>query len=97
MKRVLLEKLFTRQNLIRLILLIIGFALFPAVVFWGEELLFPSSQTLSEFYGKIYGTLMDWGMDGLFAWCVVCTPYLVYDIYLIVKDLRSLRIEDGRH
>lgn len=89
--------LFTRHNLIRLILLVFGFTLFPAVVFWGEELLFPSSQKLSEFYAKIYGSLMDMGMDGMFAWCVVCTPYLAYDIYLVIKDFRSKRVEVGKN
>ena len=90
-------KIFSRQNLIRLILLVFGFSLFPAMVFWGEELLFPSNQTVSEFYSKIYGALMDWGMDGMFAWCVVCTPYLVYDIYLIVRDFRTQRVRADRH
>ena len=92
----LASKLLTRHNRIRIILLVLGFTLFPAIVYWGEELLFPTSQTLSEFYGKIYGSLMDWGMDGMFAWCVVCTPYLVFDIYLIVKDLRTQPAEAGK-
>lgn len=90
-------KLFTRQNLIRLILLVFGFSIFPAIVYWGEELLFPSGQTLSEFYGKIYGALMDLGMDGMVAWCIVCAPYLAYDIYLVVKDFRSQRVEAGKN
>lgn len=86
------DMIFNRQNLVRLILLVFGFTLFPAVVYWGEKLLSTSSQTLSEFYAKLYGALMDWGMDGMLAWCVVCTPYLAYDIYLIIQDLRRKRM-----
>lgn len=85
--------LFTRNNLIRLILLIFGFTLFPALVFYGKALLFPSSETISDYYAKIYGALMDWSMDGMLAWCVVCTPYLIYDICLIVKDFRAQRLD----
>ena len=88
--------LFTGHNLIRVLLLVIGFTVFPALVYWGQELLFPSSQALSGFYNRLYGSVMDWGMDGMFAWCVFCTPYLAFDIYLIVKDLWSERLEAGQ-
>lgn len=90
-------KVFTRQNLIRLILLVFGFTLFPAVVYWSDKLIFHSSPTLSEFYAKIFGSLMDLGMDGMFAWCVVCTPYLAYDIFLVVQDYRGQRVEAGKN
>lgn len=85
--------LFTRNNLIRLLLLVFGFTLFPALVFFGKALFFSSSETISDYYAKTYGALMDWGMDGMLAWCVVCAPYLVYDIYLIVNDFRSQSLE----
>lgn len=95
-KEILMNKLLTRQNLIRLILLVFGFTIFPAIVFWGEGLLFPSSQALPEFYAKILGSLTDMGMDGMFAWAVVCTPYLGYDIFLLVKSFRGQRVETGK-
>lgn len=87
--------LFTRQNLIRLILLIFGFTIFPAVVYWAGKLLFSSGQTLSEYYSTtIYGSLSDWGMDGMIAWGIVCVPYIVYDIFLLIKDFRGGRLQN---
>ena len=86
----LLKKCLTPQNLIRLILLVLGFTIFPAVAYWVGQLLFPSGQNLSEFYAiTIYGSLMDWGIDGMFAWGVICIPYLVYDVFLLIKDFKG--------
>ena len=84
--------LFTRQNLIRLVLLVCGATVFPAIAYWGWKLVSPSLGTLSEFYAWIYGSLMDLGVDGMLAWGVICTPYLAYDIFLLIKDMRGQKM-----
>jgi hypothetical protein len=40
---------------------------------------------MAALYSNSYKLLLDTGKDGLFAWCIVSTPYMVYEVYLLIK------------
>ena len=85
----LANAVLTRENFYRLGLAIFGFSLFPGIVFLISKIFFAETTAISAFYTKFYGSLLDFGTDGLFSWCIVCAPYLIYDLYLIWKHHRS--------
>ena len=90
MQRERLKKiLLTKENLYRFGLAIFGFSLFPGIVFLVTKVLFDSPTTMSLYYAKFYRSLLDLGMDGLYSWSVACAPYIVYDIYLLIKSYRK--------
>ena len=83
----------TRENLYRLGLIIFGFSFFPGIVFLISRIFFVESTTISDFYTKFYRSLLDLGIDGFFSWCIVCAPYLAFDIYLLIKNYRAQKIK----
>ena len=83
----------TRENLYRLGLAIFGFSLFAGIVFLIGKIFFAESTTISAFYTKFYGSLLDFGVDGLFSWCIACAPYIAYDVYLLRKNYRAQKIK----
>jgi hypothetical protein len=86
MKKSDLKKIvWTRQNRNRFVLIILGFAVLPGVVFWLKRLLTPSDTTISAYYAGFYQSLTDVGMDGVYSWGVVCAPYIAYDVFLLIK------------
>ena len=79
-KRNLAQKVFTRENLYRLVLLLFGFSIFPGIVFLIGKLFITSSDALSDSYSKFYGSLLDLGTSGIVSWSIACAPYFVYDV-----------------
>ena len=90
-KRSLKTILLTRENLYRFGLAVFGFSIFPGIVFLITNVLFDSPTTLSLYYAKFYKSLLNLGMDGLYSWTIACAPYIVYDIYLLIKNYREER------
>jgi len=95
-KGVLTKIFLSRENLYRLGLAIFGFSLFPAIVFLIGKMLFASNATLSIFYTKFYGSLLDFGIDGVYSWTIACAPYITYDLYLLIKTFRTPKIENAK-
>ena len=89
----LLKRVLVRENLYRLGLAIFGFSIFPIFIFLISKIVFSESITISAFYTKFYGSLLDFGVDGFYSWCIACTPYLAYDICLLIKNYRSQKIK----
>jgi len=83
------KKLLTPQNLYRLVLAVLGFSLFPGIIFLISKILFETQTAISDSYSKFYGSLLNFGTDGLISWGIGCTPYMVYDIYFLIRSYRT--------
>lgn len=94
-KRTLQKILLTRESLYRLGLALFGFTLCPGIVFLITNIFTESHSTIPELYSEFYRSLLNLGLDGLYSWGVACTPYMAYDIYLIVKSYKAKKIEIG--
>jgi len=81
------EQILTCENLYKLILIVFGFVFLPGIIFLIEYISNPSTKTISAFYSNFYRLLLDTGKDGFFAWCIVSAPYMVYEVYLLIKKL----------
>jgi len=90
------QKLLKRQNLYRLGLAIFGFSLFPGIIFLISKIIFEAQTTMPEFYSKFYGSLLNFGIDGLLSWVIGCMPYMIYDIYLLIGSYRTQKGEPDK-
>jgi hypothetical protein len=81
------KKVLTYENLYKLILIVFGFVFLPGIIFLIEYISKPPAITIPAFYSNFYRLLLDTGKDGLFAWCIVSAPYMVYEVYLLIKKL----------
>jgi hypothetical protein len=81
------KKVLTGENLYKLILIVFGFAFLPGIFFLIEFIFNSPTKTMAAFNSNSYKLLLDTGKDGLFAWCIVSTPYMVYEVYLLIKKL----------
>ena len=79
------EALLTRENMYKLIWTLFGFTLFPCIIYAANVVFSPSASTLTGYYSNLYGSLLDLGKDGMYAWCIVCAPYMAYEVYLLAK------------
>lgn len=79
------EALLTRENLFKLIWPLLGFTLFPGMIYAANVVFSSSSLTLTGYYSNLYGSLLDVGKDGMVAWCIVCAPYMAYEVYLLAR------------
>jgi len=86
MQKIDLKKIvLTWENLYKLILIVLGFAFLPGIIFLIEFIFNSPTKTIAAFYSNSYKLLLDTGKDGLVAWCIVSTPYMVYEVYLLIK------------
>ncbi|MGD9160862.1 MAG: hypothetical protein PVG39_20755 [Desulfobacteraceae bacterium] len=69
----------------KILLMIFGLTLFPAIVYWLKKLLVDSSGAIWDYYGYFYRSLMDMGMDGVVVWGIACGPYMVYEVLLLLR------------
>jgi hypothetical protein len=78
--------LLTKENLYKLILMIFGLTLFPIVVYLFQKAFLHREDTVLTFYSDFYRSLLHFDREGFFAWGVACTPYFVYEIFLVIRS-----------
>ena len=83
------KKVLTSENLYKLILIVFGFVFLPGIIFLMESIFNSPTKTMPAFYTNFYKSLLYTGKDGLLAWCIVCAPYMVYEVYLLIKKFRK--------
>ena len=80
-------KVLTYENLYKLILIVFGFVFLPGIIILIEYIFNSPTKIMPALYWDFYKLLLDMGKDGLFAWCIVSAPYMVYEVYLLIKKL----------
>jgi hypothetical protein len=81
----------TREILYKIGLMIFGLTLLPGMIFFIKAIFVISPITLSDFYSSFYGSLLDMGKDGLIVWGIACSPYLAYEVYLLLTGFTTKR------
>ena len=79
----------TKETRNKIGLMIFGLTLLPAIVFWIKELFADSPESISDYYGYFFGSLLDMGTDGMVVWGIACGPYMVYEIALLVRGVKA--------
>jgi hypothetical protein len=92
-KSVILAKILTKENLIRIGLVVFGLTLFPAIVFLIRNMFLNPGTPLLSSYVTFYRSLLDVGVDGMISWSIACVPYFAYDVSLLIKNNRAQKSE----
>ena len=75
--------------LVKLLLMVFGLTLFPGMVHIVQGIFTDSDIAVRAFYAGFYPSLLDMGTQGIIAWCIVCGPYMVHEIYGLVRGWRA--------
>jgi hypothetical protein len=67
----------------------LGLTLFPGIVHVLQAVLTDSGIAMGAFYAGFYPSLLDLGTKGIVAWCIACGPYMVYEVYGLVRGSRG--------
>lgn len=74
---------------VHLLLMVFGLTLFPGIVHILQGIFTGSDIAVRAFYADFYPSLLDMGTKGILAWCIACAPYMVYEIYMLIRGSTS--------
>jgi hypothetical protein len=75
---------------VKLLLMVFGLTVFPGMVHILQGIFTDSDISVRAFYAGFYPSLLDMGTQGIIAWCIACGPYMVHEIYGLVRGRRRV-------